>query len=406
MGYIKEEVRPIDTRIYNIESHLMHSHQKFLEILFVLKGKIDVKMSFEDFLMGEGDFLVVNFGDYHSIKEREENAVVSFYFDLDYYKRYFKHIENTIFICDSMSDSDFDSSYENNKNIIRKLLAKIVIESGIKNSSYSETMDNLVIKLITMLVNNFSRVNFYNRSCNVSNYKLDKYYLIMQYINEKYSEQRLLEDISNNEYLCKSYLSHIFKDVSAWSFQDMLSFTRIWKSEELLLNSDMSVNEISYKIGFSDPKYYYKNFKKYYHCTPLDYRKRLKKDIEAGNRLHEVELRTVIEIVERYSKLPIPDEEIEYDIETFSCNHLIDEADCLMGSDENLMISIRYKDRSIEEWKLILEHCIETNGLDKIANCKFGILFTDMDLLDDVNALIEEIDSLMKVKIKPIYGLR
>ena len=36
----------------------------------------------------------------------------------------------------------------------------------------------------------------------------------------------------------------------------------------------MSITEISEKIGFSHVRYYNKNFKSYFGCTPLQYRKK------------------------------------------------------------------------------------------------------------------------------------
>lgn len=403
LDYTGMERLPIDIRLNNIECHLTHSHQNLLEILFVLKGRIDVKMSFEDFLMGEGDFLVINCGDYHSVRKREDNIVASIYIDLEHYKRYFKHIDNTIFICDSLSGDDFDSSYENQKNIIRNLLSKIIIELGHKKEGYHEKTDRLMIKLVSTLVNYFSRVNYYNRGSKISDHKLDKYYLMMQYINEKYDEQSLLGDISEKEYFSKSYLSHLFKDVSAWSFQDMLSFTRIWKSEELLLNSDLSVTEISFKAGFSDPKYYYKNFKKYYNCTPLEYRKRFKKDIESGNILREVELTAVLETMEEYLHIQISEDEIEYDFNQFNWDKQLKDFDALMKTNTDFIIGIRYKSRSAEEWKMMIEYCIDAYGIEKIANYKFGMIFNDPDIQQEVNELIKEIESSVHVKIKPIY---
>lgn len=62
--------------------------------------------------------------------------------------------------------------------------------------------------------------------------------------------------------------------LTGYSFTDLINLTRVEESIKLLLDSDMSISEISEEIGFSHVRYYNKNFKVYYGCTPLQYRKK------------------------------------------------------------------------------------------------------------------------------------
>lgn len=47
---------------------------------------------------------------------------------------------------------------------------------------------------------------------------------------------------------------------------------RIQNAEKLLLGSEMSVEEISGKLGFNSPSYFRRTFKKYVGKTPREYR--------------------------------------------------------------------------------------------------------------------------------------
>ena len=48
----------------------------------------------------------------------------------------------------------------------------------------------------------------------------------------------------------------------------------ILEIKRLLMNTSLSIKEISYKTGFEDPTNFVKYFKKYTELTPIDFRKR------------------------------------------------------------------------------------------------------------------------------------
>lgn len=60
----------------------------------------------------------------------------------------------------------------------------------------------------------------------------------------------------------------------------------------------MSISEISDEIGFSHVRYFNKNFKYYYGCTPLQYRKKYatsEKEYELSKKLIELSLNDALE---------------------------------------------------------------------------------------------------------------
>ena len=54
------------------------------------------------------------------------------------------------------------------------------------------------------------------------------------------------------------------------------------KAEKLLLTTGKSISEISLLCGFSDPKYIYKSFKKWYDVTPSAHKKAYEQYMERG----------------------------------------------------------------------------------------------------------------------------
>lgn len=93
-----------------------------------------------------------------------------------------------------------------------------------------------------------------------------------EYIKTGYSRQITLEDVSRDINVSPQYLSKLFKEEAGTNFIDYLTCIRIRNGKQLLEESELSIKEISYKIGYSDPNYFSRLFKKIEGVTPTEYK--------------------------------------------------------------------------------------------------------------------------------------
>ena len=61
------------------------------------------------------------------------------------------------------------------------------------------------------------------------------------------------------------------KGITGLSPNELIKIKRLKRAAELLLQGDLTVSEISYKVGFDDPFYFSKCFKAQYKCSPSKY---------------------------------------------------------------------------------------------------------------------------------------
>ena len=93
-----------------------------------------------------------------------------------------------------------------------------------------------------------------------------------QFIEDNYSKDISLDDVSRKVNISPYYFSKIFKDESGLNFIEYLTNLRIDNAKKLLSDTDMSIKEICLSCGYTDPNYFSRSFKKNVGTTPTEYK--------------------------------------------------------------------------------------------------------------------------------------
>ncbi|AEJ18205.1 response regulator transcription factor [Gracilinema caldarium] len=100
----------------------------------------------------------------------------------------------------------------------------------------------------------------------------------IHYMQDHYSEPIQLSTVADAVFISPAYLSRIFTEYLSTTFIDYLTDLRISEAQKLIKNTNMSIKEIASKVGYSDPNYFGKCFKKITGYTPTDYLERSQND--------------------------------------------------------------------------------------------------------------------------------
>jgi two-component system response regulator YesN len=95
---------------------------------------------------------------------------------------------------------------------------------------------------------------------------------VLKYLDNNYYKEITLADAAKSVNISYHYFSKIFKEEAGKNFSDYLTDLRIEKSMSFLENHSISIKEVCHKIGYNDPNYYCKIFKKVTGMTPTEYR--------------------------------------------------------------------------------------------------------------------------------------
>ncbi len=94
-------------------------------------------------------------------------------------------------------------------------------------------------------------------------------------INERYMTFDIsLDSLSREVDVSSYYLSRLFREETGETFMEYLTNLRINKAKELINNTDKTMKDICFEVGYNDPNYFSRMFKKNVGITPTEYRER------------------------------------------------------------------------------------------------------------------------------------
>lgn len=94
-----------------------------------------------------------------------------------------------------------------------------------------------------------------------------------QYIEEHFAENLTLDDLARQAGFSTYYFSKLFKSTFATNFIDYLTDIRIDKARDMLRDGRYSVKEVCFAIGYSEPNYFARVFKRVAGVSPSQYQK-------------------------------------------------------------------------------------------------------------------------------------
>ena len=147
-----------------------------------------------------------------------------------------------------------------------------------KENLYIQITNSLISRDIDMLNNSIHSLHstqdwqaFITMCCiKIKAHYQSKQYLNLakDYIQNHYQDAITLEETASFVRLSPNYFSNLFKEEFGETFIDYVTKFRLKKAIELIEENTYSLKEISFMVGYKDPNYFSRVFKKHYHDSP------------------------------------------------------------------------------------------------------------------------------------------
>ncbi len=260
-----------------------HYHYE-IELLFFLQGNARVSVGKESYHVGEGEMILINAMEVHSIDAPPKTRYSVIMFNPSVLPSSAGTCFESKYIAPfTMKSSTLKRCYTKEAladTIIPEHFQNIFEEYNKKHFGFEFAIRLGIYQIILWILRNcYSTIGF--QGSILPSLKRDqaaRFEKLYQYVEDHYNcdiTSREITDICHIDY---SYFARQFKFITGKTFRDYLNFVRIANAEQLLLTTNKSVTEIALLSGYSNTSYFIKQFKKYKDISPGQIRKMLSKE--------------------------------------------------------------------------------------------------------------------------------
>ncbi len=254
----------------NPHLQMMHNHN-YYHLVFFTEGSGTHIIDFEQFPVKKGMIYFMRPGQVHQWKfeNKYDGYVINFsanFFDwiginssvlqqFSFFKTML--LSEQVFTIQAQQSNDLISVFED-----------ILKEYGLNDAYSNFKMATLTLQMCVMV----------QRLVNLEHVKRNDYQSVLinnfqNLIEQYYTEKKLPKQYAELLYITPNHLNALCKDVLGISSGELIRNRIILEAKRLLVNKELTINEITYLLNFKDSSYFVKFFKKYTNFTPDQFRK-------------------------------------------------------------------------------------------------------------------------------------
>lgn len=256
------------TQLVSVE----HQHE-FIEIIYILSGKAFQSVDGKEYRVKKGDIIFINYGGIHKFIPDDTFTFYNICFSPEIISDTIINADNAFLL---LSLTAFDTMRgEQNGGIIsfsgkecleiEHILAAMLEEYQNDPPFSNKILESYINILITKMLRKTQLGIDQQDTQNI-------WQELLEYIDRNLDADLTLPALAKKCFYNPSYFSRIFKQKFHITPTEYVSRKRIEQAVSLLSNSNLSVDEIGFKVGFSDRSTFYAAFSKITGSTPSQYR--------------------------------------------------------------------------------------------------------------------------------------
>jgi len=254
---------------FNYPSHWHNA----IELIYVLENPFTVFVDSKEYHMNEKDILFIPSGDIHEFRSETFTGTRIFInFELSSLNSYGEtdRIRSQTRDIRLITPEEGDL-YKQVEGEILKMLEGNENKGFANQLYYTARMLDILFLFSKSTPSQINIENMVHSRKKISG--LEKINKSFDYIEKNFCEDIHLKDIARAANFSEFYFSRLFKEITEKSFHQYLNEFRIKKAEEILNDTNFTISEAAYAVGFSSIATFDRLFRNIKGCTPQEYRK-------------------------------------------------------------------------------------------------------------------------------------
>lgn len=240
-----------------------HWHRS-VEIFLVLEGSIDFYINSRLYRLEQGQFILVNSNEVHSIDCPDPNFTLVLQIPRGLFEKYLGEADVLLFQRSCAQDG-----------VLSSLIRRMQEAYAQRQTGYLFRILSDFYQLMYLLVTDY-RILEIDEERRKQNRNLDRLSRITNYIQVNYREDLTLEGVARIFGFSPAYLSKMFQKYAGINYKTYILDLRTEAGYRLLMNTELQVGEIASECGFPDSRSFAKSFRRRYGMPPAEYRKNRK----------------------------------------------------------------------------------------------------------------------------------
>ncbi len=263
------------TRLAYGQPGIMYHWHPELEVSYISKDKGTYRINYEAFDCQTGDIMLIQPNSMHSIQAAAQQELISdtFSIHLDnlgrsiidkYSQRYLQPLHNAHFKIIPRIQPGM-SGYQIIKDCLFEIFELVRVQS-----LYFDMLLKSKCHEFLYLLFKYHHINRHYTDNTYQNYQ--KLRELIDYINDHYAEHLTISFLADYFGYSRTHFMSIFKQHTGSSCLEFILQLRLNKVCELLVQTSLTIQDITSQVGFSNQSNFNRQFKKYYKLTPRQYR--------------------------------------------------------------------------------------------------------------------------------------
>jgi len=268
------EIYPLKKYLIDSEQHALKPHiHSFYQIIWFMSGEGKHYVDFNEYAVKNNTLFFISKGQVHHFDEKEyEGCIIhfneSFITDNENYINIF--LKQNIF--NSFEKEPLfqikQSGIQELQNVVNQMQTEMWTPNQFAHSEYLKVL----LHLFLIVIQRFG----IRKDCNGLSVNNPSHILFVKFRNlleENYHKIHTVSEYAGLLNVSNKTLTNCTNEISHQTPLQIINERLSLEAKRLLAYSDKNVNEIGFDLGFEDPSYFVKFFKRYTKMLPGDFRK-------------------------------------------------------------------------------------------------------------------------------------